>query len=236
MNQNDHMQWRRLGFVAMVVVLAGCTNDGESGAPNTAPIREETTTAVVATEAPTTSTSAPVTTAVVSSSVAPVDSVPKPVGEDYRVPVVVKFVPSTDAEREVLAAATELLVKYRMLQLRVSSENSQLRMVLTGAALDEFIKAVAQSQNDVTVPSESDRVVVEAIETRTDSQNAALKVCEVDGSSVFAQSDNGDLVFDNAVLATLRKTYQLRRGTDGWRIAVAEVTALSEGSDQCADS
>ena len=233
MNQNDHMQWRS-ALVVVVTLLAGCTNGGESGTPNTAPIREETTTVVVATEAPTTSTSAPVTTAVVPSSVAPVDSVPKPVGEDYRVPVVVKFVPSTDAEREVLAAATELLVKYRTMQLRLVGDRGQLSEALVGGALEGFAEASEEFSEDINVPSAVDRVVIESVEI--DADEAKVKVCQVDGAQVYVKSSADEAILQNALLATLRKTYQLQKLASGWRISADEITLTTEGADECAKS
>ena len=214
-----------------VMLLAGCSGS-EEGTANTAPIRAENAVATTTVPAPT--TAVPVTTTSTTTSVARVDSVPTPVGEDYRVPIVVKFVPNTDVEREVLDAATELFVKYRALQLLVVSDRDQQSRALVGGALDEFVETVAQSRNDVTVPSKSDRVVIKAIETEPDT--ATVLVCEVDGSRVYVQSRIGDLVFDNDLLATLHKTYQLRQTAGGWRIAMVEVTAVTEGVDECAGS
>lgn len=214
-----------MALAVAAVIFTGCTG-GEEGTANTAPIPAETTVVV------------PITAAVVTTTVAATtavgavpDSVPTPVGKDYRVPVVVKVVPTTDAEREVLAAATELIAKYHTFELREVSDRAQLSAVMMGDALEEFAEVAQSLSDDINVPSNSDRVVIEAIKGEADS--ATVLACEVDGTRVYVRSKTGDLTLDNDVLATLHMSYELRRTAGGWRIATFEVVATAEGVDEC---
>ena len=233
------MQWRS-GVSAVVMTSAlmfvtSCSG-GVEGTANTAPIREETTVPSVVT-LPVTTAAAVTTSAAavaVSTEVAVASStVPTPVGDDYRVPVIVKFVPTTDEEREVLAAATELLVQYRRLDLRAEKRTDLLNLVLTGEALVRFGPNATIEAEVVSVPSDIDRVVINSVNLRG-ADFALVDVCQVDGASLFVRAENGDLVFDNSDIGVLSKRYEIVRKSDGWRVSTDEVLNYNLGPDECA--
>jgi hypothetical protein len=229
------MMWRR-GFQvvvgALVVLLTGggCARK-EMGVPNTAPIREETTTtpAPVVTEVPTTA----VSTTLQSTQVPATD--PKPVGDDYRGTVIVKAVPKTDREREILDATVELLAKRRQLQLLNTSDRTLLGEVMTGKALDDYIDrgSGSESLSLVQVPAATDRFVVKSLVTSS-PDSAVSTVCEVDGASVFRRDSSGQLVIDHAgVPSTVQWEFQILLASDGWRIGYETVVDVRDGVDLC---
>lgn len=214
--------------VAAGVLFAGCTG-GEEGTANTAPIRAETT--VVVTTVAAVVASVPVDS-VPPASVAPLSSVPTPVGEDYRVPVVVKFVPTTDAEREVLAAATELFTRFRRFELTEEKRAEVLQEVLIGKSFEEWIPNATTGLEVRAVPSKSDRVVIESIKL-TGTHAAEVNTCWVDGATLFVRNESGEFVLDDAELATLVQRFELDRTTNGWRISVDELLDRRIGVDKC---
>ena len=211
-----------------VMLLAGCSGS-EEGTANTAPIRAETTTVAVATDAPVT---AGVVAVVETTVVASVDSVPTPVGEDYRWPVLVTFVPKTDVERDVLASVSELFVKYRRLELWGEKRQELLEEVLAGKILDEWIPKATLETDLVTVPSSADRIVIESMVLKT-QDSVEVTVCQLDGSRLYVRAENGEFVLDNDQMITVHKRYIFEREPEGWRITLDERLGLAEDVDEC---
>jgi hypothetical protein len=227
------MQWRPgvsvfVGALAVSLAVTGCARK-ERGVRNNAPIREETTTVAVpvVTEAPT--TAAPTTVALTLPDVPSTD--PKPVGDDYRGTVIVKAVPKTDLEREILDATVDLLAKRRQLALLNTNDRSVLGEVMTGQALEEYLSLGKDViGRTVSVPSGIDRTLItEVIQTFPDS--GIVRVCEVDGASTYSEGPSSYSLLNKDV-ATNKLEIQIVRTIDGWRIGVDTVLDVLVG-DKC---
>jgi hypothetical protein len=181
------MMWRRgvsvfVGVLGVSVMVGGCSRK-EVGVANTAPIREETTTvaAPVVTDVPTTA----VPTTFPSTSVS---TDPQPVGDDYRGEVIVKAVPKTELEREILDATADLLAKRRRLALLNTNDRAILGELMVGNALEEYLELGKDiTGNTVSVPSVSDRTLVTEV-VRTSPDSGVVRVCEVDGAATHSEA------------------------------------------------
>jgi hypothetical protein len=229
------MTWRRgvsvsVGALVVAVTVGGCARK-ELGVRNTAPIREETTTtpARVVTEPPTTA----VTTTLAPTPVPAAD--PKPVGDDYRGTVIVKAVPKTDLEREILNATVALLGERSKFQMLNVTERELLSEVLVGAALTDFVeRGVAVSDQLLQMPGKTDRVVIDSI-VALSPDTAKAVVCEVDGTIVYVRDTAGRFVLDDpGEISTVRWELQVVRVAEGWRIGVETGLQTIDGFDKCA--
>jgi hypothetical protein len=228
------MTWRQgvsvsVGALVVAVMVGGCARK-EMGVRNTAPIREETTTtpAPVVTEPPTTA----VTTTLGPTAV-PASTDPKPVGDDYRGTVIVKAIPKTDLEREILAATVALLAKRRQLALLNTSDRALLEEVMVGKSLEEYLTLgdLGPDVELVQVPGANDRFVVDEMAVSS-PDSAIAKVCEVDGAASYVVKE-GKLLLTNDDIATSFWEFQLVRTAAGWRIGFETGTGVYDGVDKC---
>jgi hypothetical protein len=222
-----------VGVLAVSALTGGCSRK-EMGVANTAAIREETTTiaAPVESDAPTT-TSSPATAPTAAASVPEGD--PKPVGDDYRGRVIVRAVPKTDLEREVVEAVSELLAKRSRFQMLNTTDREVLAEVLVGTALNDFIeRGLSVADEILQKPGASDRMVIDSIEVLSPDIGKAV-VCEVDGTVVYVQDSAGRFVLDDpGEISTVRWELQIVRVPEGWRISVENGLQIIDGLDKCA--
>jgi hypothetical protein len=220
-----------VGVLVISVLAGGCARK-EVGVANTAPIREETTTiaAPVVTDAPTTTAT---TTTAATVPVAAPGTDPKPVGDDYRGKVIVRAVPKTDLEREIVDAAVDLLGKRRRLGLLNTSDRVLLSEVMIGDSLEDYLGLGSSGPETqlIQVPGPNDRFVVQSV-TIVSPDSAVTKVCEVDGAASYFDND-GTLSLKNADLLTSLWEFQLVRTVDGWRIGSETGNGVIEGVDKC---
>jgi hypothetical protein len=226
----------RNGAVALAVglVLAGCSRK-EVGVANTAPIREETTTIAtpVVTDAPTTTAT---TKTAATVPVAAPGTDPKPVGDDYRGEVIVRAVPKTDLEREILEATSDLLGKRSRFQMLNTTEDGVLAEVLVGVALRDFVeRGLSVTDEVLQIPGVSDRIVIDSIEVLSPDTAKAV-VCEVDGTVVYVRDSAGRYTLDDpGEISTVRWELQVVRVSEGWRISVENGIQNIDGLDKCAN-
>jgi hypothetical protein len=232
-DQDCSMTWRRgvsvsVGALVVAVMAGGCARK-EMGVRNTSPIREETTTTPtpVVTEPPTTA----VTTTLAPIAIPAAD--PKPVGDDYRGTVIVKAVPKTDLDREILDATVALLAKRRQLALLNTSDRALLEEVMVGKSLEEYLTLgdLGPDTQLVQVPGANDRFVVNSMAVSS-PDSAIAEVCEVDGASSYVIKE-GKLLLKNDDIATSFWEFQLVRTAAGWRIGFETGTGVYDGVDKC---
>jgi hypothetical protein len=208
---------------------AGCSSKEPEGSPNTAPIREETTTVVSSTEAAST---VAVTSTIGSTAVARVAE-PKPVGDDFMGTVIVKAVASTDSEREILDATVALLANRRRLQLQYTNDRELLGTVMVGQALEEYLSRWQPGVEYVSVPGKTDRFVVDSLRG-TSPDSAIGEVCEVNGAIAYRRDQSGSLVLFNDDISTALWEFQVVRTDEGWRLGFETVVDVFDGADKCA--
>jgi hypothetical protein len=222
---------RRFSAAVLVLVLAGsgCSSRKPEGSSNPAPIREETRTVVSSTEVATT---VAVTSTIGSTALAKAAE-PKPVGDDYMGTVIVKAVPKTDLEREILDATVSLLANRRRLQLQYTNDRELLGTVMVGQALEEYLARWQPGVEYVSVPGKTDRFVVDSLrETSPDS--AIVEVCEVDGAISYKREPSGALGLFSDDANTVLWEFQVVRTDAGWRLGFETVVDVLDGEDKCA--
>jgi hypothetical protein len=222
---------RRFSAVVLVLVLAGsgCSSKEPEGSPNTALIREETTTVASSTEV----ASTVAVTSTIGSTAVVTAAEPKPVSDDFMGTVIVKAIPKTDSEREILEATVSLLANRRRLQLQYTNDRELLGTVMVGQALEEYLARWQPGVEYVSVPGKTDRFVVDSLrETSPDS--AIVEVCEVNGAIAYKREQSGSLVLFNDDISTVLIEYQLVRTNSGWRLGYETIVDVLDRTDQCA--
>ena len=141
--------------------------------------------------------------------------------------------PKTDLEREALEAAVELLVRSRRFQLLETKDMQVLAEVLTGEALERFIPEGTSAQPVVGVPSKDDRIVIEVV-TQKSPSTVDLRLCLLDGATVYRESADGQLLLENDEFGTAIIAIELTNTPSGWRISKDENTSVAVGVDTCA--
>ena len=214
-DKTDHVKWRNFGLVGLLALgVAGCSADKPASKSTTAAVVETTVAASV------------------GESSVPVSTQPQRIPADYRIPIIINAIPKTDLEREALDAAPELLVRLRRFQLLETKDSQELSEVLSSQALSSFLASVTGNQAVVGVPSSRDRLEIESIAEKS-SRTAALKICLVDGATVYEVSDDGQMKLDNANLWASEIEVEITRTLDGWRITNDDTIESNEGVDKC---
>jgi hypothetical protein len=221
---------RRFSAVVLMLVLAGsgCSSREPEGSPNTAPIREETTTVVSSTEV----ASTVAVTSTIGSAAVVTAAEPKPVSDDFMGTVIVKAVPKTDSEREILDATVALLGNRRRLQLQNTNDRALLAEVMVGQALEEYLGR-GEPGEFVAVPGKTDRLVFDSLKA-TSPDSAIVEICEVDGATAYKRDPTGKLMPYNDDISSVLWEFQVVRTDAGWRVGFETVVDVFDGVDRCA--